>query len=65
MTVSAYRLADNSVESKQVDRFLSMIDAYYSFIAEYPDSKHVRELERMAKAARTFLDKRENTAKDN
>ena len=65
MTVSAYRLADNSVESKQVDRFLSMIDAYYSFIAEYPDSKHVKELDRMAKAARTFLDKRENTAKDN
>ena len=65
MTVSAYRLADNSVESKQVDRFLSMIDAYYSFIAEYPDSKHVKELDRMAKAARTFLDKRENTEKDN
>jgi outer membrane protein assembly factor BamD len=65
MTVSSYRLADNSVESKQLDRFLAMLDAYYSFIAEYPESKHVRELERMAKAARTFLDKRENTAKDN
>ncbi len=65
MTVSAYRLADNSVESKQVDRYLAMIDAYYSFIAEYPDSKHVKELERMEKAARTFLAKRENTEKDN
>jgi outer membrane protein assembly factor BamD len=61
MTVSSYRLADNSVEAKQVDRFLSMLDAYYSFIAEYPESKHVRELERMAKSARTFLDKQQNT----
>ena len=61
MTVSAYRLADNSVEAKQVDRFLSMIDAYYSFVAEYPNSKHLRELERMAKTARTFLDKQQNT----
>ena len=61
MTVSAYRLADNSVESKQVDRFLAMIDAYYSFIAEYPDSKHIKELDRMAKAAKTFLDKQQNT----
>jgi outer membrane protein assembly factor BamD len=65
MTVSAYRLADNSIESKQVDRYLAMIDAYYSFIAEYPDSKHIKELERMEKAARTFLAKRENTEKDN
>ncbi|MBO7198812.1 MAG: outer membrane protein assembly factor BamD [Alistipes sp.] len=61
MTVSSYRLADNSVEAKQVDRFLAMLDSYYSFIAEYPESKHVRELERMAKSARTFLDKQQNT----
>ena len=60
-TVSAYRLAENSIESKQVDRYLSMLDNYYSFIAEYPDSKHVKELERMAKSARNFLDKHENT----
>ncbi len=60
-TVSAYRLAENSIESKQVDRYLAMLDNYYSFIAEYPDSKHVKELERMAKSARNFLDKHENT----
>ena len=55
--VSAYRLAANSIESKQVDRYLSMLDLYYSFIAEYPESKHVKELARMAKDARNFLDK--------
>ena len=60
-TVSAYRLAENSVESKQQDRYLAMLDNYYSFIAEYPDSKHVKELTRMAKDARNFLDKHQNT----
>ena len=60
-TVSAYRLAENSVESKQEDRYLALLDNYYSFIAEFPESKHIKELNRMAKDARTFLDKRENT----
>lgn len=64
LTVSSYRLADNSIESKQEDRYLAMLDAYYSFIAEYPESKHVKELDRMAKSAKTFLDKRQNTAKE-
>lgn len=61
ITVSAYRLAENSVESKQLDRYLAMLDNYYSFIAEYPESKHVRELGRLAKSARNFLDKKANT----
>lgn len=61
MTLSAYRLAENSVESKQEDRYLAMLDAYYSFVAEYPESKHIKELDRMAKAGRNFLDKSQNT----
>ena len=60
-TVSAYRLAENSVQSKQVDRYLAMLDHYYSFIAEFPESKHTKEMERMAKDARNFLDKNRTT----
>ncbi len=60
-TVSAYRLAENSVESKQEDRYLAMLDNYYTFIAEYPESKHIKELTRMSKDARNFLDKHQNT----
>lgn len=60
-TVSAYRLAANSVESKQLDRYLDMLDHYYTFLAEYPDSKHVKELERMAKEARNYIDKNRST----
>jgi outer membrane protein assembly factor BamD len=61
MTLSAYKLAENSVESKQEDRYLAMLDNYYSFLAEHPESKYLKELERMAKNARTFLDKRQKT----
>jgi outer membrane protein assembly factor BamD len=61
-TVSAYRLAENSVESKQLDRYLAMVDNYYSFLAEYPESKYIKELERMAKNARNFIDKNRKTS---
>ena len=60
-TVSAYRLAANSVESKQLDRYLAMLDHYYSFLSEYPESKYLKELERMARDARNFIDKNRST----
>lgn len=60
-TLSAHRLAANSVEEKQIDRYLAMLDDYYSFLAEYPESKHIKELNRLAKDARNFLDKNRKT----
>lgn len=61
--VSAYKLAANSVASKQLDRYLDMLDHYYTFIAEYPEAtSRIKELERMAKDARNFIDKNRNTS---
>lgn len=60
-TVAAYRLAENSVESKQLDRYLATLDHYYSFLDLYPESSHLKELERMAKDARNFIDKSRKT----
>lgn len=57
IVVSNYRLAHNSIESKQADRYLSMLDSYYSFIEEYPESKHTKELNRYFKEAKDFIDK--------
>jgi outer membrane protein assembly factor BamD len=57
IAVSNYRLAHNSVEEKQGERYLNLLDSYYSFINEYPDSKHRRELERYVKEAKDYLDK--------
>ena len=63
MTVSAYKLAENSVSSKQLDRYLDMLDHYYTFIAEYPEAtSRIKELERMAKNARNFIDKNRKTS---
>ena len=61
MTVSAYRLAANSVESKQMDRYIAMLDNYYSYLAEYPESKRLNELERMAENAKNYIDKHRKT----
>ena len=57
IVVSNYRLAHNSVAEKQADRYLAMLDSYYSFIEEYPESKHNKELDRYFKEAKDFIDK--------
>ena len=54
---ASYRYASNSIEEKQTDRYLSMLDSYLSFKEEFPESKHIRELERMAKHAKDYLDR--------
>ena len=38
-----------------------MLDHYYSFVGEYPESKHTKELGRMAKDARNYIDKNRKT----
>lgn len=57
ITVSNYRLAHNSIQEKQGERYLSVLDSYYSFINEFPESKHIKELERYVKEAKNYLDK--------
>jgi outer membrane protein assembly factor BamD len=57
IAVSNYRLAHNSVSDKQGERYLNVLDSYYSFINEFPESKHRKELERYTKEAKDYLDK--------
>ena len=57
IAVSNYRLAHNSIEEKQSERYLNVLDSYYSFINEFPESKHRKELERYTKEAKDYLDK--------
>lgn len=54
---AGYRFASNSVSDKQTDRYLTMLDSYLSFKEEFPQSSHIKEMERMAKHARDFLDR--------
>lgn len=57
IAVSNYRLAHNSIVEKQGERYLNVLDSYYSFINEYPESKYRKELERYIKEAKDYLDK--------
>ena len=54
---ASYRFASNSIADKQTDRYLAMLDSYLSFKEEYPESKHIKEVDRMAKHARDYLDR--------
>ncbi|MFI3327776.1 MAG: outer membrane protein assembly factor BamD [Rikenellaceae bacterium] len=53
---SAYHLALNSIDHKREERYLNMVDNYYSFIGEYPDSEYRADVENMERKARKFLD---------
>lgn len=54
---ASYRYASNSIESKQTDRYLAMLDSYLSFKEEFPQSEHIKAVEKMADHAHDYLDK--------
>ena len=43
--MASYKFAENSVASKQKERFLVFQDDYLNFIGEYPESEHRKELD--------------------
>ncbi|MBN1988945.1 MAG: outer membrane protein assembly factor BamD [Bacteroidales bacterium] len=44
---SSYLLADNSVPEKRKERFQATIDEYFTFIAEYPESRYAKDAKEM------------------
>ena len=57
---SSYLLADNSIPSKQRERFQAAVDEYYSFIGEFPEGPHSREAERIYESSSKFLEDNNN-----
>ena len=53
---SSYLLADGSIPSKQLERFQTTVDEYYSYIGEFPDSSNSREAKRMYEASNKYLE---------
>jgi outer membrane protein assembly factor BamD len=51
LVASAYKYADNSFHHLQKDRFQAVIDEYYNFISEFPQSKYRKEVDSMNAAA--------------
>ncbi len=60
---SGYLLASNSVHKLQKDRYMNMMDYYYNFVSEFPESKYKKEADKMLKDAKEYLAKHntENT----
>lgn len=52
---SHYLYAKNSVETKQRQRYMDMQDAYYSFVAEYPESAYRKEADKMQADSKNSL----------
>ena len=52
---SRYQEAANSIEERKADRFRDVIDEYYSFINNYPDTKNRDEADNILKIARRYV----------
>ncbi|MCQ2058810.1 MAG: outer membrane protein assembly factor BamD [Bacteroidaceae bacterium] len=50
-----YKMAQESVVEKKLDRYRATIDEYYAFMNEYPDSKYKDEAERIFKNATKYV----------
>lgn len=50
-----YQEAKNSVDEKREDRFREVLDEYYSFINNYPDSRYASEASNIAKIAQKYI----------
>lgn len=67
-TKSAYLFAKNSVSGQMTDRYMSMMDNYYNLVSEYPETRHLKEVEKMRDEAREHIEKhtqQEVTATEN
>ena len=57
--MAAYKYAQNSVEEKQRERYMTFMDDYFNFVSEYPQSKYKSELDGIYKRVNKII-KKEN-----
>mgnify|MGYP007130029812 FL=1 len=50
-----YEMAVNSIEEKKIDRYRETIDEYYAFKNEFPESKYLKEAERIFKDSQKVI----------
>ena len=50
-----YQEAANSIEERKADRFRDVVDEYYSFINNYPDSPNRAEADNILKIAQRYV----------
>ncbi|MBR2064660.1 MAG: outer membrane protein assembly factor BamD [Bacteroidales bacterium] len=62
IAMSSYKFAQNSIPSKQKERYLTFVDDYYNFIGEIPDSHYRKELDNVYRKAQKALGRDVNMA---
>jgi len=56
---SKYMLAIGSVYDKRQERLSSALDEYFTFVDEFPESKHIKEAEKFHKTTSGMLNYKE------
>ena len=54
---SRFCLAEQSVDTKRVNRYRDCIDEYYSFVNDFPESKYIKEAEKIMEKSTDFVNK--------
>lgn len=54
---SGFLMAENSIVTKQTERYESVINDYESFLDEYPSSKHIKEAEKYFAKSQDYIKK--------
>ena len=53
-----YQLAQQSVEEKRLERYRDTIDEYYGFMNEYPESKYLKDSQRIFAQSEKYVNKK-------
>lgn len=62
---SWYNYAKNSVPQRKLDRYMKMVDSYYNFVGEYPNSEqYIKDLSKMFTEAKAYVDNNQQAAID-
>lgn len=52
-----FLLAEQSVDSKHISRYRDCIDEYYAFVNDFPESKYIKEAEKIMSKSTDFVNK--------
>jgi outer membrane protein assembly factor BamD len=54
---SWYEYAERSIPQRKLDRYRKMVDSYYNFVSEFPESEqYKRQLDRMFAESKAYVD---------
>ena len=55
--MSAYKYALYSTEKQRLDRYMSALDIYYTFVMEFPESKYQKEMDNVSEHIKDYIEK--------